>query len=295
MKLLRFPQKPASGTDPMNDLLGSFAQDFPTSEHIEAEVADATPEELAEAEAATEAILARLAMADPHVVEPAPRRVRPPIWVSGLVGLAAAAAVAFYIAPTRVGPVEGEIPADVASSEVVVPLVVPLADGPGLTLQPESIVAKETLTAPDGSESEVAVLTAGGLSFERHNGIVPEIEEVRWARLPLVAHPVGTVFDAHAVGNMAIVQVHEGTVDLRDTHARSIGTVEPGQMFIVRMIGDKLDRIDVTVNAPDAWSYERIQALGPEGPALANAVIQLRSKGEPVLTTANLEKLGATR
>jgi ferric-dicitrate binding protein FerR (iron transport regulator) len=291
MKLLPFPQK----KDPMDDLLGSFAQDFPTSEQIEAEVADATPEELAEADAATDAILARLAMADPHVVEHAPRRARPPIWVAGLVGLAAAAAVAFYIAPTQVGPVDGQIPAEVASTEVIVPLVVPLADGPGLTLQPDSIVTKETVTAADGTESEVAVLTAGGLSFERHNGIVPEIQEVRWARLPLVAHPTGTVFDAHAVGNMAIVQVREGSVDLRDTHARSIGTVEPGEMFIVRTMGDKLDRIDVTVNAPDAWSYDRIRALGPEGPALANAVLQLRARNEGVLTTANLDKLGATR
>src|SRR5436190_15505379 len=215
MKLLHFPQKQAlEESGPMNDLLGSFAQDFPTSEQIEAEVADATPEELAEADAATEAILARLAVADPHVVEPAPRRVRPPIWVSGLVGLAAAAAVAFYIAPTQVGPVDGQIPAEVASAEVTVPLVVPLANGPGLTLQPDSIVTKETVTAADGTEAEVAVLTAGGLSFERHDGLVPEIQEVRWSRLPLVAHPVGTVFDAHAVGNMAIVQVRQGTVDL---------------------------------------------------------------------------------
>ena len=295
MKLLHFPQKPASKSDPMNDLLGSFAQDFPTSEQIEAEVADATPEELAEAEAATEAILARFAMADRHVVEPAPRRVRPPIWVSGLVGLAAAAAVAFYVAPTRVGPVDGQIPAQVASTEVVVPLVVPLADGPGLRLAPGSVVAKETVTATDGTETNVAVLTEGGLAFERHDGIVPEVEEVRWGRLPLVAHPVGTVFDAHAVGNMAIVQVREGMVELRDTKARSIGSVQRGQMFIIRTIGEKLDRIDVTVNAPDAWSYERIQALGPEGPALAKVVIELRSTGEPALTADNLEKLGATR
>jgi ferric-dicitrate binding protein FerR (iron transport regulator) len=286
MKLIPFPQK----KDPMDTLLGSFAQDFPSSQQIELEVADATPEELAEAEAATEAILARLAMADPHVVEPAPQHMRPPMWVGGLVGLAAAAAVAFYIAPTQVGPVDGQIPAQVANAEVTVPLVVPLADGPGLTLQPESIVTKETVTAADGTESEVAVLTAGGLSFERHDGIVPEIQEVRWARLPLVAHPVGTVFDAHAVGNMAIVQVREGTVDLRGTDARSIGTVEPGEMFIVRTIGDKLDRIDVTVNAPDAWSYDRIRALGPEGPALANAVVELRAAALTPEQKALIEK-----
>ena len=290
MKLIPFPHKPALKSDPMDTLLGSFAQDFPSSEQIELEVADATPEELAEADAATDAILARLAMADPHVVEHPPHHARPPIWVGGLVGLAAAAAVAFYVVPTQVGPVDGQIPADVASAEVTVPLVVPLAAGPGLTLQPESIVTKETVTAADGTESEVAVLSAGGLSFERHNGIVPEIQEVRWARLPLVAHPMGTVFDAHAVGDMAVVQVREGTVDLRDTNAHSIGTVEPGEMFIVRKIGDKLDRIDVTVNAPDAWSYDRIRALGPEGPALANAVIELRAAALTPEQKALIEK-----
>jgi ferric-dicitrate binding protein FerR (iron transport regulator) len=271
MKLLQFPQKPASKTDPMNDLLGSFAQDFPTSEQIEAEVADATPEELAEAEAATEAILARFAMADPHVVEHAPRRARPPIWVGALVGLAAAAAVAFYMAPTQVGPVDGQIPAQVASSEVTVPLVVPLADGPGLTLQPESIVAKETVTAADGTESEVAVLTAGGLSFERHNGIVPEIQEVRWARLPLVAHPVGTVFDARAIGDVALIQVREGRVDLRDTDGTALRSVNVGEIALVREAGDSLVHVDVT-----HWNPESVRTLGPEGLALYEAIKTLR-------------------
>ena len=281
MKLLQFPQK----KDPMNDLLGSFAQDFPTAEQIEAEVADATPEELADAEAATEAILARFAMADPHVVEPAPRRVRPPIWVSGLVGLAAAAAVAFYIAPTRVGPVEGEIPADVASSEVVVPLVVPLADGPGLRLAPGSVVAKETVTATDGTETNVAVLTEGGLAFERHNGIVPEVEEVRWGRLPLVAHPVGTVFHARAIGNMALIQVREGRVDLRDVSGRGLGSVGVDQIVLVRGAGDKLDRIDVS-----QWNQENVRTLGPEGLSLYNEIKDMRFQALTPEQKALIEK-----
>lgn len=290
MKLIPFPKRP----DPMDGLLGAFAQDFPSSEQIEIEVADATPEELAEADAATDAILARLAMADPHVAEPAPRRVRPPVWVSGLVGLAAAAAVAFFVAPTQVGPVEGEIPEQVANREVVVPLVTPLTDGPGLELTPGSLVAKETVTASDGTETNVAVLTEGGLSFERHGLIVPEVDEVRWARLPLVAHPVGTMFDARAHGNMAIVQVREGSVDLRGTDG-SIGLVQPGQTFIVRTIGDELGLVDVTVGAPDAWSLERVRTLGPEGPALADAVFELRAQEEKVLQPASLKKLGAAR
>ena len=267
MKLLRFPQK----KDPMNDLLGSFAQDFPTAEQIEAEVGDATPEELAEAEAATEAILARLAIADPHVVEHAPRRVRPPVWVSGLVGLAAAAAVAFYIAPTQVGPVDGQIPAELGSSEVTVPLVVPLADGPGLTLQPESLVAKETVTAADGTESRVAVLTSGGLSFVRHDGLVPEIDEVRWVRLPLVAHPVGTVFDARAIGDVALIQVRDGRVDLRDTDGTALRSVNVGEIALVREAGDSLVHVDVT-----HWSPESVRTMGPEGLALYEAVKKLR-------------------
>jgi hypothetical protein len=271
MKLIPFPQKPASKSDPMDALLGSFAQDFPSSEQIELEVADATPEELAEAEAATDAILARLAMADPHVVEPAPRRLRPPIWVSGLVGLAAAAAVAFYVAPTRVGPVEGEIPAEVVSSDVVVPLVVPLVDGPGLRLQPESIVAKETVTATDGSETHVAVLTTGGLSFERHDGIVPEVDEVRWARLPLVAHPVGTIFDARAIGDVALIQVRDGRVDLRDTDGTALRSVNVGEIALVREAGDSLVHVDVT-----HWDPESVRTLGPEGLALYEAVKALR-------------------
>jgi ferric-dicitrate binding protein FerR (iron transport regulator) len=291
MKLIPFPKRP----DPMDGLLGAFAQDFPSSKQLEAEAADATEEELAEAEAATEAILARLSVADPHVVEHAPSRRRPPVWVSGLVGLAAAAAVAFFVAPTRVGPVDGQIPADVASTEVIVPLVVPLADGPGLQLLPESVVAKETVTASDGTETNVAVLTEGGLSFERHDGIVPEVEEVRWARLPLVARPVGTMFDARAIGSMAIVHVRDGRVDLRGTDGESVGAVEPGQTFIVRVIGDELDRVDVTVDAVDTWSLERVRTLGPEGPALAQAVFELRAQAEPVLQSGNLKKLGAAR
>jgi ferric-dicitrate binding protein FerR (iron transport regulator) len=267
MKLIPFPQK----KDPMDALLGSFAQDFPSSEQIELEVADATPEELAEAEAATEAILARLAMADPHVVEPAPRRVRPPIWVSGLVGLAAAAAVAFYVVPTQVGPVDGQIPAEVASTEVTVPLVVPLADGPGLTLLPESLVAKETVTAADGTETRVAVLTSGGLSFERHAGLVPEVDEVRWARLPLVAHPVGTVFDARAIGDAALIQVRDGRVDLRDTDGTALRTVNVGEIALVRKAGDSLIDVDVT-----HWNPESVRTLGPEGLALYEAIKTLR-------------------
>jgi ferric-dicitrate binding protein FerR (iron transport regulator) len=289
MKLIPFPQK----KDPMDALLGSFAQDFPSSEQIELEVADATPEELAEAEAATEAILARLAMADPHVVEPAPRRVRPPIWVSGLVGLAAAAAVAFYVVPTHVGPVDGQIPAQVASTEVIVPLVVPLADGPGLTLQPESIVAKETVTAADGTESEVAVLTAGGLSFERHNGIVPEIQEVRWARLPLVAQPVGTVFDARAFGDVALVHVREGRVDLR-SHGDTVGAVGVGQFYVIRSVDDRLDIVDVT-----DWSTreggDRVRTLGPEGPALSAAITKIRLGETPDAFAPEIKQMGATR
>ena len=267
MKLIPFPRK----KDPMDALLGSFAQDFPSSEQIELDVADATPEELAEAEAATEAILARLAMADPHVVEHAPRRVRPPIWVSGLVGLAAAAAVAFYIVPTQVGPVDGQIPAELASTEVTVPLVVPLADGPGLTLQPESLVAKETVTAADGTETRVAVLTSGGLSFERHDGLVPEVDEVRWARLPLVAHPVGTVFDARAIGEVALIQVRDGRVDLRDTDGTALRSVNVGEIALVREAGDSLVHVDVT-----HWSPESVRTLGPEGLALFEAVKKLR-------------------
>jgi ferric-dicitrate binding protein FerR (iron transport regulator) len=292
MKLIPFPKK---RPDPMDGLLGAFAQDFPSSQQIEIDVADATPEELAEADAATDAILARLSVADPHVAEPEPRRVRPPVWVSGLVGLAAAAAVAFFVAPTRVGPVEGEIPVPVASTEVVVPLVVPLVDGPGLRLVPGSLVAKETATTVDGTETNVAVLTEGGLSFERHGDVVPEVEEVRWARLPLVAHPVGTMFDARAHGRMAIVHVRDGSVDLRGTDGGSIGLVEPGQTFIVRALGDELGLVDVTLDAADAWSLDRVRTLGPEGPALAKAVGELRAQTEPVLQPGSLKKLGAAR
>jgi hypothetical protein len=267
MKLIPFPKRP----DPMDGLLGAFAQDFPSSQQIEIDVADATPEELAEAEAATDAILARLAVADPHVVEPAPQRMRPPIWVSGLVGLAAAAAVAFYVAPTQVGPVDGQIPAEVASAEVTVPLVVPLVDGPGLTLQPESIVAKETVTAADGTETRVAVLTSGGLSFERHDGVVPEVDEVRWGRLPLVAHPVGTVFDARAIGDVALIQVRDGRVDLRDTDGTALRSVNVGEIALVREAGDSLVHVDVT-----HWDPESVRTLGPEGLALYEAVKKLR-------------------
>jgi hypothetical protein len=268
MKLLPFPQKKR---DPMDELLGSFAQDFPTSDQIEAGVADATPEELAEAEAATEAILARLSVADPQVPEPAPRSLRPPAWVSGLVGLAAAAAVAFFAVPTRVGPVDGTIPADLAVAEVVVPLVVPLADGPGLRLQPESLVSKETATAADGTETRVAVLTSGGLTFERHQGVVPEIDEVRWARLPLVAHPVGTVFDARAIGSMALIQVRDGRVELRGTDGATIDSLASDQMALVRTAGDSLDVIDVS-----RFGEENVRTLGPEGPALYEAIKTLR-------------------
>ena len=281
MKLLQFPQK----KDPMNDLLGSFAQDFPSSQQIELEVADATPEELAEADAATEAILARLSMADPHVVEPAPRRVRPPIWVGGLVALAAAAAVAFYVVPTQVGPVDGQIPAEVASTDVTVPLVVPLADGPGLTLQPESLVAKETVTAADGTETRVAVLTSGGLSFERHAGLVPEVDEVRWARLPLVAHPVGTVFDARAIGDAALIQVRDGRVDLRDTDGTALRTVNVGEIALVRKAGDSLIDVDVT-----HWNPESVRTLGPEGLALYEAIKTLRFEALTPEQKALIEK-----
>jgi len=281
MKLLRFPQK----KDPMNDLLGSFAQDFPSSQQIELEVADATPEELAEADAATEAILARLSMADPHVVEPEPRRVRPPIWVGGLVALAAAAAVAFYVVPTQVGPVDGQIPAEVASTDVTVPLVVPLADGPGLTLQPESLVAKETVTAADGTETRVAVLTSGGLSFERHAGLVPEVDEVRWARLPLVAHPVGTVFDARAIGDAALIQVRDGRVDLRDTDGTALRTVNVGEIALVRKAGDSLIDVDVT-----HWNPESVRTLGPEGLALYEAIKTLRFEALTPEQKALIEK-----
>ncbi len=270
MKLLHFPRK----HDPMNDLLGSFAQDFPSAEQIEIDVADATPEELDEAEAATDAILARLSLADPKVSEPAPRQLRPPLWVGGLVGLAAAAAVAFFVAPTRVGPVDGQIPVDVASSEVTLPLVMPLADGPGLTLQPESLASKEVVTAADGTDTHVAVLTSGGLLFERHDGIVPEIEAVRWAHLPLVAHPVGTVFDARAIGDVALVHVREGRVDLR-SHGETVGSVGVAQFFVVRAVDDRLDIVDVT-----HWStregVDRVRTLGPEGPALSDAISNIR-------------------
>jgi ferric-dicitrate binding protein FerR (iron transport regulator) len=212
-----------------------------------------------------------LAVADPHVVEPAPQRMRPPIWLSGLVGLAAAAAVAFYVAPTQVGPVDGQIPAEVASAEVTVPLVVPLVDGPGLTLQPESIVAKETVTAADGTETRVAVLTSGGLSFERHDGVVPEVDEVRWGRLPLVAHPVGTVFDARAIGDVALIQVRDGRVDLRDTDGTALRAVNVGEIALVREAGDSLVHVDVT-----HWDPESVRTLGPEGLALYEAVKKLR-------------------
>jgi ferric-dicitrate binding protein FerR (iron transport regulator) len=197
--------------------------------------------------------------------------MRPPIWVSGLVGLAAAAAVAFYVAPTQVGPVDGQIPAEVASAEVTVPLVVPLVDGPGLTLQPESIVAKETVTAADGTETRVAVLTSGGLSFERHDGVVPEVDEVRWGRLPLVAHPVGTVFDARAIGDVALIQVRDGRVDLRDTDGTALRAVNVGEIALVREAGDSLVHVDVT-----HWDPESVRTLGPEGLALYEAVKKLR-------------------
>ena len=281
MKLIPFPQR----KDPMDTLLGSFAQDFPSSQQIELEVADATPEELAEAEAATEAILARFAMADPHVVEPAPRRVRPPMWVGGLVGLAAAAAVAFYVVPTQVGPVDGQIPAENALTEVTVPLVVPLADGPGLTLQPESLVAKETVTAADGTETRVAVLTSGGLSFERHAGLVPEVDEVRWVRLPLVAHPVGTVFDARAIGDAALIQVRDGRVDLRDTDGTALRTVNVGEIALVRKAGDSLIDVDVT-----HWNPESVRTLGPEGLALYEAIKTLRFEALTPEQKALIEK-----
>jgi ferric-dicitrate binding protein FerR (iron transport regulator) len=293
MKLLRFPQTPRK--DPMESLLGAFAQDFPSSTQIDADLADATADELEEADAAADAILARLSLADPHVSEPAPRRVRPPVWVAGVVALAAAAAIAFFVVPTRVGPVDGTIPADVASSEVIVPLVMPLEDGPGLRLQPEALVAKETVTASDGSETHRAVLSSGGLFFERHDGIVPEIEEVRWAHLPLVAHPVGTVFDARAIGSMAIVQVIDGRVDLRNTDGAALGTVAAGQTVIVRDLGEKLDRVDVTVNVADAWSLERVRTLGPDGPALARALYEMRLADERVLDPSEIKKLRVTR
>ena len=78
-----------------------------------------------------------------------------------------------------------------------------------------------------------AVLSDGMLTFVRNGEIRPSVDRVRFATVPVVAVPVGTVFTASAAPGMGLVAVDEGRVFLTTVDHRPLAEVRPGESVAV--------------------------------------------------------------
>lgn len=92
------------------------------------------------------------------------------------------------------------------------------------------LVLGETAVSIEGS---AAVLAAGLLSFTRDGWTHPRVEQVRWAHLPLVARPVGTVLFSGATDDLALIGVREGQVKLMHRDGEPLGSLWPGEVGLV--------------------------------------------------------------
>lgn len=146
------------------------------------------------------------------------------------------------LAPEVKAPTLQAIAAAPVPDDVLQPLLVPQAPQP----PPAAPLARVLLTAADGAAglelSEATrlyvigtggELDAGPLSFTRRGDIVPPIDRVRFPALGLYALPVGTVFHAVALENLALVTVTEGEVHLVQDDGARLGSVRAGESAAV--------------------------------------------------------------
>ncbi len=79
----------------------------------------------------------------------------------------------------------------------------------------------------------VGELEAGWVTFRRGDGVTPPIDRIRFPALGLSAMPVGTIFHAAAVGDLALVTVTEGEVHLVQDDGTRLGSVRAGESVAV--------------------------------------------------------------
>lgn len=236
-----------------------------------------------------------------------------------VAGVALAAGVLLGLALARTRPVEPPAPAPspapvVEDAPVVVaapPEVVPepaLGPEPETALEPPPTVARVTpramvrvradgLMAYPGAEYAVAdgaaVLSKGVLTFARDDDHDPGVDRVRWADVPVVARPVGTVFTAIAMPGVAALDVSEGRVDLELLDGTPLASLRTGLELTVVIDPDSPTGLRVLYS--DHMPLDVVRSMVPPACAcrpedVVAAVAGLRFAGENPLVPPRLEE-----
>lgn len=124
-----------------------------------------------------------------------------------------------------------------------------------------------------------AVLSDGMLTFVRSGEIRPSVDRVRFATVPVVVVPVGTVFTASAAPGMGLVAVDEGRVFLTTVDHRPLAEVRPGES--VAVVDAPASEGGLEVLRLDGVALDEVVAAIPsgsaaEGRSMRSAVGELR-------------------
>ncbi len=153
---------------------------------------------------------------------------------------------------------------------------------------PEPIVAEVTRPARsseglDLAEGTVAtwrgdelVLESGMVTFVREGTAHPRAERLRFAALPAVAWPAGTVFVASAVGDVGLLAIQSGEVYVMEVDGGPVAKLEVGDsVAIAEEVDGSLRVVSLTGVTPDGLGA-LLPADDQQTAGLAGSVIALR-------------------